>query len=197
MAEEEQLVVILDSEGEETQELAAICVDLSHLRIKDVYLKWAQPPSLPDDCDTDWWARKHVHGLNRNFLKANGFANEKALVDDFQSWLQQYEILEFLGHAPAKEEILLNRGITDVRLPNWSQRPASTWFSLSRAMKTLEIGPKSNIYCSRFHHSEYRGWCKDKTDGDRARNRFGYHCALYDCVGIVLFLFPDIIPFSD
>ena len=58
---EEDLFFFVDSEGKPTQELADILFDTFTQRVKDMYLQYA---SLSLD-DTDWFTRRHVHGLNR------------------------------------------------------------------------------------------------------------------------------------
>lgn len=196
-SEEEELILIIDSEGESLQELAAICLDVVNLCIKDVYLQWAKP-SLPKSMDVDWFARKHVHGLNRNFLQQNGFENEEALMADFNAWRRKYTINEIIGHAPAKEEILLNLPITDVKLAPWAERYKELHHCVALCMKTLDMHVKDTA-CSRFTtHSEYEGWhvTRTRTRGDLAREEFGAHCALYDCVSIMLHKFPNVHLFS-
>ena len=193
---EEQLILFLDSEGEETQEMAAILVDTISMKIKDVYLNWAKPPSKLGLVDIDWYSRKHVHGLSRTFLQNRGLESEEALVADFQTWLQQYQINEFCGHAPAKEEILLGRQITDVKLPPWKDRLALESFRITQLMKSLDISVLGKR-CSRSTvHCEYKNWSRFQTPGDHVRQVFGHHCAFYDCVMILLFTLPDIELFS-
>ena len=197
MAHEEHLILILDSEGEWTCELAAICVDLKNHNIKDVYLQWAKPPAESSSSDMDWFARKYVHGLNRNFLQRYGFDSEEALVNDFNTWRSKYKISKLYGHAPAKEEILLRTPITDIQLPTWAQRHTSLHHRVALCMKTLDL-PVKDIACSRFTvHNEYRGWHKNSTEGDLARQEFGAHCSLYDCISMLLYKFPEVRLFSN
>lgn len=192
--EEEQLVLFVDSEGEPVQELAAICVDIMNHRIKDVYLKWAKIPAA--FIDVDWFSRRHIHGLNRVFLRQHGFENEEALVADFQTWRQQFTINEIFAHAPAKEEILLSCSITDVKLPPWADRYKSHHHRLALSMKTLNLPVKDTI-CKRFEtHDEYEGWKEIRTKGDLARQEYSHHCALYDCLSILMFKFPNTRLFS-
>lgn len=191
---EEQLILIVDSEGESLQEMAAICVDLVSLRIKDVYLQWAKPCQHPKVTDVDWFSRKFIHGLNRDFLQQHGFPNEDALVKDFNAWRAKYVINEIIGHAPAKEEILLNTPITDVKLAPWAERYEALHHRVALCMKTLDMHVKDTA-CSRFDtHSEYEGWKvpANHKRGDLARQEYGAHCALYDCVSILLYKFPDV-----
>lgn len=196
MTDEECLVVILDSEGEESQEMAAICFDTISLRIKDVYLNWANLPSKEGVCDKDWFSRKHVHGLNREFLANNGLTNEDELIADFQTWLKQYHVHQFYGNAPAKEECMLNISIVDVHMPDWTDRSQLECFRMAHLMKALDIGVKGKSCSRETVHCEYSGWSRHKTSGDRVRQLFGHHCALYDCVMILLYLYPKAKLFS-
>lgn len=191
----EQLVLIVDSEGCPCQELAAICVDLVSGSIKDVYLKWAKPPSKDDD----WYSRKHIHGLSLNFLENYGLENEEALVADFNSWRQKFIIDEMFAHAPDKENILLNCRITDVAIPPWAKRRTEWYHRHALCMKIFNLSIKGTC-CSRMRiHSAYEGWkpsrnrgrTRDDNPGDMARQEYGHHCALYDCVSILLYKFPN------
>ena len=191
---EEELVLFLDSEGEPAHELAAICVDLVSLSVKDVYLQWAKPPFSTSD--VDWFSRRHIHGLSRNFLQRHALENEEALIADFHSWRQKYTINEIFAHAPGKEEVLLDLTITDVMLPTWIERCKSLHHRSALCMKTLDMHVKDTA-CTRFDtHNEYKGWTKNCTEGDLARQEFGHHCALYDSVSILLYKFPDINLFA-
>ena len=194
-AREEYLVVFIDSLGEETQELAAICFDVYNLSIKGVYLNWANNPSKRGICDVDWFSRKHVHGINRTFLMQNGLKNENELVGDFQSWLRQYNVIKFYGNASCKEECLLNTTINDVNLPQWSDRPQLECFRIAKLMKNMELSVKGKS-CSPAVHCEYGGWAGHKSVADFARKTFGHECALYNCVLILLFIFPKAKLFS-
>ena len=190
----EELILITDSEGSPTQELAAICVDLVSLSIKDVYLQWAKPPVHPSASDVDWFARRHLHGLSRTYLQQHAFENEEALVADFNKWRGKYTINEIFGHAPAKEEILLNAPITDVKLSPWAERYEKLHHRAALCMKTLDMHVK-NTACSRLDvHNEYMGWKEPGTRsrGDLARAEYGAHCALYDCISFMLYKFPDV-----
>lgn len=194
MSGDEQLILLVDSEGEPAQELAAICVDLVSLTIKDVYLNYAKPPSVTPD--VDWFSRRHIHGLSREFLQRCAFENEDALLADFHSWRKKYIINEIFAHAPGKEEVLLNLAITDVKLPPWIERCKSLHHRVALCMKTLDMYVKDTA-CTRYDaHSDYEGWHQHRTRGDLARQEYGHHCALYDTVSILLYKFPDINIFS-
>lgn len=192
-----EYILIVDTQGEPVQELAAICIDVVSLCIKDVYLQWAKP-FLSQSPDGDWFARKHIHGLNRKFLQQHGFENEEALVADFNAWRGKYAINEIIGHAPAKEEILLNLPITDVKLAPWIKRYNKLHHCVALCLKTLDMHIK-DIQCSRFKvHNEYEGWIMPvaRTGDDLARQEFGAQCSLYNCVSILLYKFPNVNLFS-
>ena len=59
-------------EGEPTQELSAIQMNIMNRQIVDVYHAHAHLQGR------DEWSKLHIHGLNENFLKA------KALIDLFK-----------------------------------------------------------------------------------------------------------------
>lgn len=186
---EEQLILVTDSEGYPVQELAAICYDLTSNSVKDVFLNWAKLPYK----DNDWFARKHIHGLSPDFLQAHGLENEAALVADFHTWRQKYVINEIFAHAPHKEEVLLNLRITDVALCPWAERRKDFDFKRTLVFKILNI-PIHGTTCYLEHaHKAYEGWRHTRKGslGDIARQEYGHHCALYDCVYILLHKFPQ------
>lgn len=134
-------VVVLDCEGKESQEIAEICIDTISIRIKDVYLNWANFSSKERTCDNDWFSRKYAHGLNRAFLANNRLANEDELISDFQSWLK---CICLVGQIVQLE-----------------------CFRMSHLMKALDIG---EIFCSRETvHYEYSRWPRHKTSGDHVQ----------------------------
>lgn len=189
MSDEQQLLLFVDTEGNPTQELAAICFDVINLCVKDVYLQYAKP--LPGPEDMDWFARRHVHGLNRAYLEQHGFDTEEGLVADFHTWRQKHCINEIYAHAPEKEKRLLNIPITDVHLPSWSERSKLACHRKAMRMKLMSE-PIVDTFCiPSLVHAEYRGWPKHHSEGDFARQEFGVHCALFDCVAILCHLFPD------
>lgn len=195
---DEQLLLFIDCEGTPIQELAAICVDIVSKRVKDVYLQYAKPFPIPNEQssgggDTDWYARRYIHGLNRNFLEDCGFDNEEQLKKHFLTWLSQYTINEVYANNPAKECHFLDIPITDVRLPQWSQRSNTLEHSTVIDMK-LNLQPIHRTVCNTwFIHNEYRGWHKHNSLGDRARKEYGVHCALFDAAEVLFHVIPDMM----
>ena len=183
----EELLLFIDSEGTPVQELAAILVDTITMSIKDTFLQWAFP-----EVDTDWYARKHVHGLSRSFLRHHGLENEKKLLESFHAWRNQYTINEIFAHAPVKEEILLNLKITDACLLPWAERDTTPAHRIALRMKN-DACALNGIVCEMWRvHNEYKGWPRLCGKGDYARSSFGPHCAWFDSIEVMLTILPDM-----
>ena len=109
--------------------------------IIDIYHAHANS-TTPDD-----WARRHVHGLNRTFLKENGFQNEEALVIDFRKWLRGRDIVCMYANSPAKEISLLKSHIIyDIQFPKWQKRVSLVSHQTAYQFKRLSI-PITSLAC--------------------------------------------------
>ena len=91
----------MDCEGEPVQELSAIAMDSCSYQIVSVYHQHAKC-----DPNADSWARKHIHGLNQQYLQDYGFSNECALLIDFKRWLAAFNVVSTFCNDPTKEKKL-------------------------------------------------------------------------------------------
>ena len=177
------MLIFVDSEGEPVQEFSAIYVDPINLKIVDVFHRYVTYPLCHDE---DVFSRRHVHGLDIDFLSTHGVSNEIELVTLFHQWLETHPYESIYGHAPAKEENLLSLPIEDICLKPWKDRSdcASHRTALSIKMNSVPI---CGVTCNA--HSRYCCWKAKRslTETDKAKMLFRHHCSLYDCVECFLF----------
>ena len=184
-------MIFIDSEGSPIQEFSALYVDPTSQEIKDVYHRYIAFPSDDGGGDSDWWARRHVHGLNRAYLTLNGLADEQALLCDFNKWLQSHPYDKLLAHAPDKERAALHLPVQDVCLPSWQERGhlLSHRIALSMKRKCISI---CGVSCSLDAHSSYVEWRPRRrftlAPSDVHKRHFGHHCSLFDCIECYLFM---------
>ena len=76
------MLIFVDCEGAPIQEFTALYVDSDSHEIVDVFHRHVSFPST-HGYDTDRWARRHVYGLNRTYLAANGLRDETILLCEF------------------------------------------------------------------------------------------------------------------
>lgn len=175
-----QLVtIILDTEGAFVEEFAALAFDSETLQIVDVFHEFAQ------SYDADQWGRKHVHGLNRNWLaKYAKYENQTQLVQGFRHWLRGKNVLCLLGNGPAKERLLLEPDfyVTDLKFPQWTIREKKASHIMTLYYKK-SFSPVLNKWCCKEAHSSFRYFpVVRKVESEYAKKRWGVHCALYDCL---------------
>ena len=172
-------------EGESIQELSAIEMNALTREIMDVYHAYAK-------CDFgDTYARRHIHGLSVSHLNANGFPNEKTLIDNFKKWLRGKDILVMYANDPSKEKTILNLPIKDINLPIWKERVAMFTHQTARAFKKNSV-PVLNKSCPKEAHSAYLGFpLRRNTDTELAKSSYGYHCSLYDSFELYLHYVTD------
>ena len=193
-----QCYLFIDSEGVPTQELSAILLSVEDSHIVDIYHEHAQV-NLP--YDPDRWSRHHVHGLNRDFLKSNGFQNEEALINHFKSWLEGKKIKEIYANDPLKENKMfiedLGIGpITDVEYPPWKKRvhllSHKTAFRYKESALPI-TSLKSYVSCTKYVHNEFLYIpTPHQTLTQIAKRNFGYHCSLYDAFSLCLNFLIDV-----
>ena len=132
--------MFVDCEGDPVQEFSAIAMDNSTYQIISVYHKHV-------DCDfkADRWSRKHLHGLNRNYLRAHGFEDVGELVFDFERWFKSFDVVCMYANAPDKERQLLpGRTIHDLLLLPWQERVRKHYHVIANLFKELSI-PIENV----------------------------------------------------
>ena len=174
-------ILFVDLEGEPAQELSAIAMNAESRQVIDTYHAYAYTHK-PDE-----WSRCHVHGLNPNFLKENGFSDESALVKDFKCWLRGKDILVTYANNPIKEIKLLNLPIKDMALPQWSERAAHFGYQTALAFKKKHV-PVFNKICPQGAHSNFSSYpVYRNTYTEHVKKDFGHHCSLYDAFSLYLF----------
>ena len=180
--------IYVDCEGDPIQEFSAIYVDKVTCEIVDVFHEHVTIYPTKNG-DVDWWARRHIHGLNRDFLSIHGLSSEQELLLRFRNWLQVHPYDTMFGHAPYKERKFLSLNIVDVQLPTWQHRASLSCHTLIMSMKRNNV-PICGIDCCAAHTS-YVGWRAKRpfalTPTDAAKKMFGHHCSLYDCVEMYFF----------
>ena len=171
------MIIFIDSEGSPIQELSAIAMNVVTRRIVDVYHNYAYCPN-----EQDWWARRHIHGLNPIYLMYIGFESEPALVEDFRCWLRRFNILKLIGNDAHIEAEKLNLTIFSIGLPEWSIHVKYNYHKIPNVFKNHNISFDSKARCHSEYHSHYLQqtinfkWSPNQL----ARVEHGYHCSLDD-----------------
>ena len=166
------------------QEFSAVYVN-ENGHVVDVF---HQHVRYPFSKDYDVFARRYIHGLNRDFLAIHGLQSESELLSLFREWLKSHPYDHVLAHAPSKEMYLLGIHVQDVALKPWKERTYCKSHRTSIFMKRYAI-PICGVTC--FAHDIFVKWKPRRTEKptvtDTAKMAFSYHCSLYDCVECVLF----------
>ena len=163
-------------EGTPIQEVAALEVNRSTNAIMDVFLAYAHTE------EPDKFARDHIHGLNKDYLKAHGFPSEKSLLMTLEMWLMQKPYVGIFANDTQKESKALNVTISDFKLAPWADRRKCASHQIALRYKELSI-PVLNRFCSSSAHSSFK--CAPDSPNafsSIAKARHGHHCALYDCM---------------
>ena len=170
----------MDCEGDPVQELSAIAMDQAY-DIISVYHKHAA-------CDNvDSWSRKFVHGLNIQYLRANGLNNETEMVEDFLKWLDSFDVICMYANNPMKERQLFPSCRTLLRdsfLPSWDVRVKQPYHVIANRFKQLNIS-FAGVSCNGYVHCEYVSH-HPRTETQLAKVIHGYHCSLYDSYELYL-----------
>ena len=173
-------IIFVDIEGDPAQELSAIAMNADTRDITDVYHAYAYTDQ-PDD-----WSRNHVHGLNKTFLKENGFPDQVTLVSDFKRWLRGKDILATFANNPGKEIQTLNLPVKDIGLPKWIDRIHNISHKTALAFKRKSV-PVHNTICNSEAHSKFRYYPFYRyTVAEHYKRDFGHHCSLYDAFSLYL-----------
>jgi len=175
-------IIFIDSEGEPTQELSALEMDLKSGEIVDVFHSYAYTNK------NDWFARKHIHGLDPLFLKQNGYENSAELFTAFQCWMKRKcHIVAMYGNAPNKEKKELNLDITDIGLDNWATRHTKLYHQIAVSYKKKSLAIHTQRCTAKAHSRFQSAIVRHNNVGDAVREQHGYHCSLYDCYELYLF----------
>ena len=172
----------MDTEGCPTQELSALLVD-DTWSVVETYHGFARCGA-----HEDVFCRRHLHGLNLEVLRTNGFDNEKDLLEHFSGWLERFPVRKIYANDPRKErELFPHLTVEDVGLPNWTVRASLPAYQIALSAKNAEMkicGGK----CRKWAHSSFQ--CavnarkNNPSDVDIIKRHHGYHCSFYDSLMI-------------
>lgn len=178
------MIVFVDCEGEPLQEFTALYVNVEKQLIVDVFHRHV---CYPFTYDKDSFSRRHIHGLNRDFLSKNGLSNESVLLLHFRKWLSERPYTCIYAHAPDKEKRFLSLPIQDVNLKPWKERIYCNSHQIALFMK-LNFVKICDVSCHAHDFVSWKVKCKQSpSETDCAKKNFSYHCSLYDCVECFLF----------
>lgn len=174
-------IIFIDSEGSPTQELSALEMDHKTREIVDVFHGHAFT------VEPDFFARRHIHGLNPEFLREEGYKSPTELIEAFHSWIRGKRYIFLYGNNPSKEVMELQLFVSDLSLDPWKMRSHKAYHEVAYSFKRHNI-PICSKSCSKEAHSEYRSaYVRPFNLSDAAKERHGHHCSLYDCFELYLF----------
>lgn len=179
--------IYVNIQGTPIQEFSAIYVNDQTFEIEDVFHKYViYPCSVYDD---DKWARKHVHGLDLDYLAMHGLRDEEELKTTFHTWLKEHPYDSIYGDHPSRESEFLSLPIMDVNLRSWSSRDSDLSHQIALFLKR-RCARICNVCCAAAHGS-FRYWMPvrvhNMSDADKARMKFRHHCAFYNVMECFLF----------
>ena len=158
------------------QEIAALEVNRHSHAIVDAFHGFAQT----EKCDK--FARKHVHGLSRNYISIHGRSSEADLIKTFKSWLSFKFCVAIYANNACKERELLKIEINDLTLAPWAERKDRASHKIANRFKKLAI-PIVGYRCPPVAHSYFVSPpISSNPTTNIAKSEHGYHCALYDCL---------------
>ena len=137
--------------------------------------------------EADQFSRLYVHGLNTSYLEKHGYTSESGLITAFKKWLMNKPYIELVANAAYKEAKALCLRIRDTGLSRWSDRQFETPHIIALKFKQLMLPIKDNYCCSLNSHSFFQKAVISKNfETSRAKQRHGFHCALYDVYELYL-----------
>ena len=161
-------------EGVPVQEVAAIEVNRETLAITDVFHGYAKT----DEADS--FSRKHIHGLNQDWLELFGQPSEKSLLFLLHHWLDKKSFHKIFANNPQKESQALGVIVYDLKLAPWAERKNHPSHQLAIRYKENSI-PICNQSCPKVAHSDFVSAPPSPNPASSlAKAEHGYHCALYD-----------------
>lgn len=181
------MIIFVDTEGDPVQEFSALYVDPISEKIVDVFHRHV---CYPLRRDKDSYARHHVHGLCRMFLRKNGLQSVEELKKTFNEWLQSHPFTTIYANAPDRENSFLSLIIVNVSLNPWKERVNKMSHKVALFMKKNQI-PVCQTVC--HAHKCFVGWRPKNSnmlsETDAAKMSFSFHCSLYDCIECCIFHF--------
>lgn len=160
-------------EGKPVQEIAALEVNRHSLAIMDVFHGFAYTE------EDDSVGRKHIHGLNENYLKQFGESCKEKLISNFCSWVYRKPFTcVFMNEAKSKSQ-LFGFYVYEFRLVPWSKRQNQPSYQLAKRYKEQCI-PICNRFCPQSAHSSFVTAASTPNVTEFiVKNDYGYCCALY------------------
>ena len=136
--------------------------------------------------ESDTFARRHIHGLNTDFLSRKGYENTESLRQAFKHWTNDKNCILFYGNNPAKEINELKLSVADIGLDQWTFRIDKPYHRVALHFKKHNIPILSKRCCTEAHSSFINTYVRPCNKTDLAKERSGYHCSLYDCYEMYL-----------
>ena len=173
-------IIFIDTEGTPIQELSALEMDYDSRELVDAFHGYAQTS------ESDRFARKHIHGLNPDFLSRKGYSNAYKLITAFKEWLEGKNYAMCWGNAPAKEIQELKMYVADIGLDQWIHRDKKPYHCVAFSFKKHNIPILSKRCCAEAHSSFENVYVRPSNKTDAAKERWGHHCSFYDCYEMYL-----------
>ena len=173
-------IIFIDTEGTPIQELSALEMDYDTRELVDAFHGYAHTTV------SDTFARKHIHGLNTDFLLQRGYENTNKLIIAFKEWLTEKKYIMFYGNGPAKEIRDLKFYVADIGLDQWIHRVDKPYHCVAFYFKKHNIPILSKRCCAEAHSSYEKAYTRPFNKTDAAKERWGHHCSFYDCYTMYL-----------
>ena len=140
-----------------------------------------------DTQEESTFVQKHIHGLNQKYIKLYGMRSSDSMIFKMQQWLDAWPDAVVLTNDPVREEILLGRPVTDIKLPQWADRVKLRSHQLARGMKLRNQHIYGTLCPITSAHADYKGWPYNRTNTDIVKKDYGPHCALYSAAELYFF----------
>lgn len=144
------MLLVADSEGDPIPEWSDILIDENKDSICNVFHAHGKYFYAADRGRS---VRKHMHGLNSNYLSRHSVTDVDPLLCRFLSQLHPYAAFDMYANAPSKEETFLGRPVNDVRLLGWADRMRTKAHVIA---KTLKFQDSANAWLCVPRSQPYR-----------------------------------------
>ena len=134
----------------------------------------------------DSWARKHIHGLDAEYLDFYGFRNSQELTSKLNDWLTAFPEAVIYDMYPHRLQESVNRPISNVNYKSWEERRFLACHKEALRMK-LNGESVNGTVCLHDAHCRFESWPYNRYIRDLYINDFKWRCALYNCVELFLF----------
>ena len=171
-----QSFIFLDIEGTPAQELAAIEINRWTHEIVDVFHAFAFTE------EEDEFARRHIHGLNKIYLKSKGFPDEATLLAAFKKWMERKSHENVFSNGAYKESKVLGIEVKEFKLLPWADRRHTASHKIAISFKEHCIPILGRKCIPTAHASFVTASASNNLFTNIAKARHGHHCALYDVI---------------